>query len=116
MFGGLNTDTVCDVDKRTCVVLFRTYSSHIHVGKQNHEATLGRDMGPDEALSSRHPICRFEPVYITDTPLTFNKTPHPGPTTSAETKAAAAITITPFNATHTGSEIKSQPTPRLILL
>lgn len=43
-------------------------------------------MGPDEALSSRNPICRFEPVYITDTPLTFNETPHPGPTTSAATE------------------------------
>lgn len=36
---------------------------------------FGRDVVPDEALSSRHPICGFEPVYITDTPLTFNETP-----------------------------------------
>lgn len=41
-------------------------------------------MGPDEAHSSRHSICRFKPVYITDTPLTFTETPHLGPTTSAE--------------------------------
>lgn len=47
---------------------------------------LGRDIGPDEALSSCHPICGFERVYITDAPLTFNEIPHPGPTTSAGTQ------------------------------
>lgn len=42
-------------------------------------------MGPDEALSSRHPICGFEPVYITDSGLQRDP-PHPGPATSAETQ------------------------------